>query len=112
MPPREKTVRALRIAIAAVLIVPCLLFAYASWVGYRSANVLADERIVRSLDVQQEQAVKAFQLIDNTLNGAADLVAGLSDDQMRAQESRLHFELGKLVHSAPVVQSICSTPGG
>jgi two-component system, NtrC family, sensor kinase len=106
MLPREKTVRVLRIAIAAALIIPCLLFAYASWVSYRSANALADERIVRSLDVQQEQAVKAFQLIDNTLNGAADLVAGLSDDQIRAQESPLHFELGKLVQSAPVVQSI------
>jgi two-component system NtrC family sensor kinase len=106
MPPREMTVRVLRVAIAAAVIVPCLLFAYASWVSYRSANTLADERIVRSLDVQQEQAVKAFQLIDNTLNDAADLVAGLSDDQIRAQESQLHFEFGKLVRSAPVVQSI------
>jgi two-component system, NtrC family, sensor kinase len=106
MPPRELTVRVLRIAIAAAVIVPCLLFAYASWVSYRSANTLADERIVRSLDVQQEQAVKAFQLIDNALNDAADLVAGLSDDQIRAEESQLHFEFGKLVRSAPVVQSI------
>jgi hypothetical protein len=106
MPPRELTVRVLRIAIAAAVIVPCLLFAYASWVSYRSANTLADERIVRSLDVQQEQAVKAFQLIDNALNDAADLVAGLSDDQIKAEESQLHFEFGKLVRSAPVVQSI------
>ena len=84
MPPREMTVRVLRIAIAAAVIVPCLLFAYASWVSYRSANMLADERIVRSLDVQQEQAVKAFQLIDNTLNGAASWL----DFQMIGSERR------------------------
>jgi hypothetical protein len=106
MPLREMTVRVLRIAIAAAVIVPCLLFAYASWVSFRSANTLADERIVRSLDVQQEQAVKAFHLIDNTLNDAADLVAGLSDDQIRAEESQLHFEFGKLVRSVPAVESI------
>jgi two-component system NtrC family sensor kinase len=106
MPPREMTVGLLRIAIAAAVIVPCLLFAYASWTSYRAANALADERIVRSLDVQQEQALKAFQLIDNALNGATDLVAGLSDEQIRTEERKLHFEFAKLVASAPVVQSI------
>jgi signal transduction histidine kinase/CheY-like chemotaxis protein len=106
MPAREMTVWLLRVAIAAAVVVPCLLFAYASWLSYHSANALADERIVRSLDVQQEQAVKAFQLIDNALNGAADLVAGLSDEQIRAEERRLHFEFGKLVRSTPVIQSI------
>jgi two-component system, NtrC family, sensor kinase len=106
MPPREMTVWLLRVAIAAAVIVPCLLFAYASWLSYHSANALADERIVRSLDVQQEQAVKAFQLIDNALNAAADLVAGFSDEQIKGEERRLHFEFRKLVGSAPVIQSI------
>jgi two-component system, NtrC family, sensor kinase len=106
MPPREMTIRSLRLAIAASIIVPCLLFAYASWLSYRSANTLADERIIRSLDVQQEQAVKAFQLIDNALNDAADLVAGRSDEQITAEQQQLQFALKKLVASAPVIQSI------
>ena len=106
MPPRDMTIRSLRIAIAASIIVPCLVFAYASWLSYRSANTLADERIIRSLDVQQEQAVKAFQLIDNALNDAADLVAGQSDEQLAAEQHHLYFALAKLVASAPVVQSI------
>jgi two-component system, NtrC family, sensor kinase len=103
---RERTIRLLRVAMAAALVLPFLLFAYASWLSHRSANALADERIIRSLDVQREQAVKAFQLIENALSGAADLAAGLSDGEISKAEPRLHLEFKKLVTSAPVVQSI------
>ena len=106
MQARELTIRLLRLAIAASLIIPVFLFAYASWVSFRSAISLADERIIRSLDVQEEQAIKAFEVIKNVLNDAANLAAGLSDADITKNEPRLHLEFKKLVASAPVVQSI------
>src|SRR5262244_815700 len=52
----DATVRLLTMLLAAVLLVPATLFAYAAWVSYRSTFALADERIQRSLDVVGEHA--------------------------------------------------------
>src|SRR5580698_8520462 len=106
MQARNLTIRLIRLAMAAALLVPCLLFSYASWVGYRNAAALADERLTRSLDVQQEEALKAFQLIDLTLGNAANLVAGMSDQDIRSNEPRLYLEFKKFTDAIPVVQSV------
>jgi two-component system, NtrC family, sensor kinase len=105
MQARALTIRLVRLAIAASLLVPCLIFAYASWTSYRNIKALADERLGRSLDVQQEQALKAFQIIDLTLDDAADLVSALSADDIRNDEDRLHLQFNKLTRM-PIVQSI------
>jgi two-component system NtrC family sensor kinase len=106
MQARNLTIRLIRLAMAAALLVPCLLFSYASWVGYRNAAALADERLNRSLDVQREEALKAFQLIDLTLGNAANLVAGMSDQDIRSNEPRLYLEFKKFTDAIPVVQSV------
>jgi signal transduction histidine kinase len=106
MQSRNLTIRLIRLAMAAALLFPALLFSYAAWVSYRNATALADERLVRSLDVQQEEALKAFQVIDLTLDDAADLVAGMSDQDIRNNEPRLYLEIKKLADAIAVVQSI------
>ena len=106
MQARNLTIRLIRLAMAAALLLPLLLFFYASWVGYRNATALADERLLRSLDVQQEEALKAFQLIDLTLGNAADLVAGMSDQDISSNEPRLYSEFKKFTDAIPVVQSV------
>lgn len=106
MQSRALTIRLVRLAMAASLLVPCLLFAFASWSSYRHLKALADERLIRSLDVQQEQAVKAFQLVDLALNDANQLVAGMSASEIRSNEERLHLAFKKFVDAVPVVQSI------
>ena len=106
MQARALTIRLVRLAMAASLLFPCLLFAFASWTSYRNLEALADERIIRSLDVQQEQALKAFQLIDLTLDNANDLVSGMSDSDIRKDEERLHLQLKKWDNAVPAVQSI------
>ena len=105
MQARVLTIRLVRLAIAASVLLPCLIFAYASWTSYRNIKALADERLVRSLDVQQEQALKAFEIIDLTLDSAADLVSGLSEDDIRKDEDRLYLQFNKLTRT-PIVQSI------
>jgi signal transduction histidine kinase/CheY-like chemotaxis protein len=106
MQARNLTIRLIRLAMAAALLFPALLFSYASWVGYRNATALADERLIRSLDVQQEEALKAFEVINLTLDDAAGLVAGMLDQDIRNNEPRLYLEFRKFADAIPVVQSI------
>ena len=106
MQARTLTIRLVRTAMAASLLVPCALFAFASWNSYGTLTALTDERLARSLDVQQEEAQKTFQLVDLALNATGDLVAGMSDADIRGDESRLHRLLLKLAAQIPAVQSI------
>jgi two-component system NtrC family sensor kinase len=63
---RESAVRLLQWMMIASVVLPTALFAYASWVSYRDVRAVTDERIGRSLDVMQEQALKVFQTVDRT----------------------------------------------
>src|SRR5215831_18665305 len=106
MQQRVLTIRLVRLAMAAAVLLPCLIFAFASWTSYRSLKVLTDERLVRSLDVEQEQALKAFELITLTLNNANELIAGMSESDIRRDEERLHSQFRKMADAVLVVQSI------
>jgi signal transduction histidine kinase/CheY-like chemotaxis protein len=106
MQARTLTIRLMWLAMAASLLIPCSLFAFAAWMSYRHLAVLADERLVRSLDVQQEQALKAFQLIDLALDSASELVSGMSSAGIRKDEESLYLQFKKLVSAVPAVQSI------
>jgi two-component system, NtrC family, sensor kinase len=106
MQARALTIRLMRLAMAAALLVPCLLFAFATWNSYRSLKELTDERLTRSLDVQQEEARKTFQLVDLAFDNVGDLVAGMSTADIRQNNGRLYPSLKKLVGEIPVIQSI------
>jgi two-component system NtrC family sensor kinase len=103
---RATTLRLVRLAMAASIMFPCLLFAYASWLDYRRTTELAEERIARSLDVEQEQAVNAFELVNLTLDEATDLVVGMSAADIAAKEEQLHGLFKKLADAVTPVQSI------
>jgi len=106
MQQRALTIRLVRLAMAASLVAPCLLFAFACWNSYRNLAALTDERLARSLDVQQEEAQKTFELVGLALNTASDLVAGMSDSDIVNEQARLHSQLKKLASQIPVIQSI------
>ena len=106
MQARALTTRLVRLAMAAALLVPCLLFALATWNNYLGLKALTDERLTRSLDVEQEEAQKTFELVGLALNNVGDLVAGMSDSDIREDGDRLHAALKKLVSQIPVIQSI------
>jgi signal transduction histidine kinase len=106
MQSRLLTIRLIWLAMAASIVLPCLLFAFASWTSYRNIHALADERLVRSLDVQQEEATKAFELIDLAMMHALDLVAGMSEADIRQNEERLHSQFKRYSDTITIVQSI------
>jgi len=106
MQQRALTMRLVRTAMAAALVVPVALFLFASWNSYRDLRTLTDERLTRSLDVQQEQALKAFQLVDLTLDNAIDDIEGMSETDIRKAEERLNLHFKAIVKGVPMVQSI------
>jgi two-component system NtrC family sensor kinase len=103
---RSKTIRLIRLAMAAAVLLPCALFAFASWTTYRNLHALADERLLRSLDIQQEQATKTLELINLTMSNASDLVTGLSGGDIRQNGERLHQQFKKYSDAVEVIQSI------
>ena len=90
----------------ASLVLPAALYGYASWVSYRDIHDGADERIERSLDVQQEQALKVFETVDRTFAEVGEVVRGLSDDEIRAAQPRLHPRLAQIADVMPQLQAI------
>jgi two-component system, NtrC family, sensor kinase len=106
MQARALTFRLVRLAMAASLILPFLLFAFASWTSYLNIQALTDERLARSLDVEQEEASKTFQLVVLALDSVSELVTGMSDLDIAQDQERLYPRLQKLVRAIPAIQSI------
>jgi two-component system, NtrC family, sensor kinase len=106
MQARALTIRLVRLAMAASLLVPCSLFGFAAWNSYGNNKALTDERLLRSLDVEQEGASKTFQLVDLALDSTGDLIAGMSETELQANQERLHREIGRLVGKIAAIQSI------
>jgi two-component system NtrC family sensor kinase len=103
---RESAVRLLKLMMVASLVLPAALYGYASWVSYRDIHAAADERIERSLDVQQEQALKVFETVDRTFAEVDEIVRGMSDDEIRAAQPRLHPRLAQIADVMPQLQAI------
>jgi two-component system, NtrC family, sensor kinase len=103
---RESAVRLLKLMMIASLVLPAALYAYAAWVSYRDTHAAADERIERSLDVQQEQALKVFETVDRTFAEVDEIVRGLSEDQIRAAQVTLHPRLERISGVMPQLQAI------
>jgi two-component system NtrC family sensor kinase len=103
---RESAIRLLKLMMIASLVLPAALYGYACWVSYRDIHAGADERIERSLDVQQEQALKVFETVDRTFAEVDEVVRGLSDDQIRAAQATLHPRLARIAEVMPQLQAI------
>jgi two-component system, NtrC family, sensor kinase len=103
---RRATVRLLQVLAVAALLLPLLLFCFGSWLSYRATDALANERIERSLDVMQEQALKAFQSMALALDTLDDLLAGRSDAEIQADEPEFHKRIVEIGRALPEVQSI------
>src|SRR5271170_2360007 len=103
---RQSAVRLLKLMMVASLVLPATLYAYAAWVSYRDIQAVADERIERSIDVQQEQALKVFETVERTFAEVNEVVRGMSDDQMRDQQAALHTRLDRISGVMPQLQAI------
>jgi two-component system, NtrC family, sensor kinase len=103
---RDSAIRLLQFLMVASLVFPAGLFVYASLNDYRYVYAVADERIDRSLDVLQEQALKVFETTDRIFPEVGEVVRGMSDDQIRGAQASLTPRLERIVSVMPQVNSI------
>jgi two-component system NtrC family sensor kinase len=96
----------MRLLLAASILVPLALFAYAAWLNHRAALLDADERLARAVEVLQEHALRVFETVERSLAEADEVVRGLSDEQIRADEARISARLRSISDSLRQIQSV------
>jgi two-component system NtrC family sensor kinase len=100
------SIRLLVLMMAGTIILPILLFAYATWVDYGNAYATARERIDRSLDVLQEHAQRVFEPIDLIFLEVEHLLDGLLEESIRVRESKLSLQLKAIADALAQVESV------
>jgi len=105
-PAQSAALRLLYLAIAGTVVLPLVLFAYASWGDYLAAQKTADERIERSLEVVHEHASKVFEAVDLAFLHVAQLFRDVADERILADQAAYHLQLKAIDDTAPEIQSI------
>jgi len=103
---RDAAIRLLKLMMVASVVLPAILFAFAAWVSYRNTEQVNDERIDRSLDILHEHALKVFQTVESTFAEIGEITRGMSDEQISANEPRLHARLKSIAESLPQLRGI------
>ena len=113
---RHAAIRLLKLMMVASLVLPAVLFAFATSVSYRNFERVSDERIDHSLDILHEHALKVLQAIERTglfkglyhvLGGAINPVDGVLPNNLKLAE--LKARLGRANGEAKQVEIILAT---
>ena len=103
---RHAAIRLLKLMMAASIVLPALLFSFAAWISYRDYQHATDERIDRSLDILHEHALKVLQTLERAFAEINEVTRGMSDDDIRARQEKLHDRLRDIVKALPQLQGI------
>jgi signal transduction histidine kinase/CheY-like chemotaxis protein len=101
--PAGRTLWAL---LAAIIVVPLLVFAGAAAVSYRNQFADANERLQRFLDVVHEHAVKVFETHELAAGQVNAMLYPLSDEAIAGQQEQLNPRLKLLIERLPQVGAI------
>src|SRR5436309_6567579 len=103
---RQSAVRLLQLMLVASIVLPLMLFSFAGWQNYRHEQAVADDRIDRSLDILHEHTLKVFQTVERAISEADEVMRGMPDGEIRAEQLRLHDRLKSIVDSLPQLRAI------
>ena len=103
---RDAALRLLKTMLAASIVIPLVLFSYASWINYRDTIAHADEQLTASLNILSEHASKVLQSVDLATTSVDAIVGDLSDAQIEARQEALHSQLSKLEKALATVDAI------
>lgn len=98
--------RLLRLAMLAALVLPLTLFAFVAITSYRHTQYVADQRIERTVNILHEHGLKVFETVERAIAETNEIVRGMSDDEIRANEQQLHERLRTLVEALPQLKSL------
>jgi two-component system NtrC family sensor kinase len=96
----------MRLLVAASVLVPLALFAYAGWLSYGATARDAEDRLARAVEVLQEHGLRVFETVERSLAEADEVVRGLSDEEIRADEPRISARLRQIADSLSQVQAV------
>jgi len=99
-------IRLLRLAMLAALVLPLILFAFLAVTNYRHIQYVADQRIERTVNILHEHGLKVFETVERAIAETNEIVRGMSDDEIRANEKQLHDRLRAMVESLPQLKSL------
>src|SRR5580692_6817782 len=102
----QSAIRVLRLMMVASIVLPAILFVFASWMNYRHFQEVADDRIERSLDILHEHTLKVFQTVERAIAEVNEIVRGMSDDDIRRDQLHLHERAKHIVDALPQVRAI------
>ncbi|MGY4475067.1 ATP-binding protein [Bradyrhizobium sp. USDA 3364] len=102
----RNSLRLLQWMMAASLALPLALFAFASAMSWISTSDAADQEIQRTLDVTHEHALKVFETIDRSLAEVTEVIRGMRDDDIVANDKGLHQRLRQVALALPQVKSV------
>lgn len=88
------------------LALPAVLFAFATWQNSRDIAAKGDERIERTLDVLQEHALKALQTVERSISEINEVMRGVPDEFIRANESDFYLRFKRTQQALPQIESI------
>ena len=103
---RQSAIRLLQLMMIGSVVLPAVLFAFASWLSYRHEHAVADDRIERSLDILHEHTLKVFQTVERAIAEVDEIVRDMSDDAIRNDRARLHERLKRIVDALPQLRAI------
>lgn len=103
---RQSAIKLLKVMTAASVVLPIVLFSIAAWLDYQNFMRITNERMERSLDILQEHSLKVLLTIERTLGEVREIIRGMSDDDIRANEVAVHERLKQIVSATPEMQGI------
>ena len=92
--------------LAAAIIFPLAVFAAASVVSYRQHEEDAQDRLRRNLGTVYEHALKVLETIELSSRYVDELIANLTDDDIRAAETDFNRRLRTLTNTLPQLADI------
>ncbi|CAN7639313.1 response regulator [Trinickia sp. LjRoot230] len=94
------------VLLGAAIILPCVYAAAMAYSDFRTRVAAATDATVRTVRIAEEHALKVFDL-NETLNARIDdLVRGLDNDNIRAQEAGIHDALQRMGGGYPQVAAV------
>jgi signal transduction histidine kinase len=105
-PPKEPVfgaIRTLRVLLLGTIIVPLLLGAVGGYFSYRASYEHAGAALAEAVAVAEENTTKVLDTHVLVAARIDDLLAGLSDAEVRAKEETLHDQIAQQIKDLPQV---------
>jgi two-component system, NtrC family, sensor kinase len=102
---QRHSIRLLKSVLVAAVALPIALFCFAAWQGYKDDQKVAEAQIERSRDVLNEHALKVFEAVERSIAEINEVIRGMSDEEIAANQEKLHDRLERMASSSPEVKS-------